>query len=69
MKKLNDYTIVEQAAVIMTATEGSWLFNATYPSNQSDAWCKNFVDEFLRDHSADDQRILDEIQEREEHRA
>lgn len=39
--------IKNQAYFIMVGLEGSWLWEATYPSCTDEAWCKNFVKQFI----------------------
>ena len=42
--------VVHQAYFIMIGIEGSWLWEATYPQCEDEAWCKNFVKEFIGAH-------------------
>ena len=46
--------IKDKAYFIMVAVSGSWLYEATWPNNQDDKWCENFVKSYLNDHSLKD---------------
>ncbi len=46
--------IKDKAYFIMVAVSGSWLFEATYPINQDNDWCNNFVEEYLSCHDLED---------------
>lgn len=53
--------IKDQAYFIMVGTEGSWLFEATYPSNQDEKWCKRFVDTYVEENGWDDKAVQEVI--------
>lgn len=42
--------IKDRAYYIMVGIEGSWLYEATYPSNQDEKWCEKFVKTFVDDY-------------------
>ena len=53
--KFNDIPCIkDKAYYIMIAVSGSWMYEATYPSNQDEAWCEKFVKEYLQCHSLED---------------
>ena len=53
--KLKDIPCIkDQAYFIMVGLEGSWLYNACYPSVEDEAWCKNFVNCFADDYGLDE---------------
>ena len=53
--KLKDIQCIkDQAYFIMVGLNGSWLYNACYPSTEDEAWCKNFVNCFAADYGLEE---------------
>lgn len=56
--KLKDIPCVKlQAYFIMVGLSGSWMFDATYPQNQDELWCKNWVQHYTDVYGWDDQTV------------
>ena len=53
--------VKDQAYFIMVGIAGSWMFDATYPANQDEEWCKHWVGEYTSNCGWDDQGIQEMI--------
>ena len=61
-KSLNDVkTIQMQVYFMMVAQNGSWLWDATYPVNQDEEFCKNFIKQFYTIFEHDDAQVVEHI--------
>lgn len=57
MKLIDIPCVKDQAYFIMVGLNGSWMFDATYPINQDEDWCRQWVKHYTDNCGWDDQTI------------